>query len=630
VLHPPQSLIAALVGTTAIITGALVWAGWRLLDQQRAIDDQRARERLESAADTLASGITGRLADAGDRLSVWLSNPDSAAPGVEGAAVAVIRESGTATSSGVALPFLPAVEPARPAPAMLAGIEQLEFAMKQPAAAARRYRALASAADRHVRAEALVRLCRVLRTLRDFDAALACARQLASAGGVRAGLLPAELAGLEAERLVLRAMSDRKGELRAAARIRDAIDGGRWALPRGVAEFYREEIAGPGPADAWTLARAIDDVWRMTGTGPVTRGRRIVAAGGRNVLVMWRANERAAALLAVFEDRFLGQAGGLLRWHLSDPEGRVIAGTAVPPQGSVVRIVGDSADPWTLHVAALPEAGLRSAGPRRVLFLMMAATLAFVWAAAYFIVRAIRREAHVARLQSDFVNAVSHEFRSPLTTIRQMAEMLETGRVAAADRRETYYRVISRESARLQHLVETLLNFGRIQEGAGRYRFAAVDAAAVIAAAVGDVEAQASGKGTRIVTGDATDGAPLRGDEPSLRLAVSNLIDNAVKYSPAGSVVRVACRIEDGRAAISVEDAGPGIPRSEQPAIFRKFVRGQAAVEANIKGTGVGLSLVQEIARAHHGEIRLDSDSGRGSVFTLLLPLAEQDAGAAS
>ena len=95
--------------------------------------------------------------------------------------------------------------------------------------------------------------------------------------------------------------------------------------------------------------------------------------------------------------------------------------------------------------------------------------------------RAIRREAAVARLQSDFVAAVSHEFRSPLTTVRQMAEMLELERVPTEERRhKSYYRVLAGEAARLQRLVETLLNFGRMEAGAERYRFADLDAAALV------------------------------------------------------------------------------------------------------------------------------------------------------
>lgn len=346
----------------------------------------------------------------------------------------------------------------------------------------------------------------------------------------------------------------------------------------------------------------------------------MIVLDGRPVLVMWRATERHAAMLVAFGDRILPPQTAALAWRLTDPEGRPMAGSTGTFPRAVVRIVGDSADPWTLQVAA-PADSTASAGSRRFIAAMVASMLAFVWAASYFIGRAIRREARAARMQSEFVNAVSHEFRSPLTTIRQMAEMLETGRVASPARRDEYYRMIASESARLQHLVETLLNFGRTQHPGG-HRFADIPVSSVIAAAVRDVQVQAAGKGTQVVVEGAPNDATIRGDETSLRLAISNLVDNAVKYSPDGSIVRISCRLDNACAVISVADAGPGIPHAEQPDVFRKFVRGRAAVEGNIKGTGLGLALVQEIMRAHHGEVALESEPGRGSVFTLRLPLA--------
>jgi signal transduction histidine kinase len=254
---------------------------------------------------------------------------------------------------------------------------------------------------------------------------------------------------------------------------------------------------------------------------------------------------------------------------------------------------------------------------------MMLAMLAFVWGAAYFMARAIRREAVVARLQSDFVAAVSHEFRSPLTTVRQMAEMLDDDRVPSDERRHKYYKIIAGEAARLQRLVETLLNFGKMEAGAERYRFVDLDLAALVREVVEDVTAQAGDSRKAIEIEGPESEVRVRADESALALALRNLIDNAIKYSPGQPLVWVRCRRERDRAAICVVDRGVGIPRSEQRSIFGKFVRGRAAIEANIKGTGVGLSMVQQIVAAHGGEIELQSEPGRGSTFTLLLPATD-------
>jgi signal transduction histidine kinase len=250
---------------------------------------------------------------------------------------------------------------------------------------------------------------------------------------------------------------------------------------------------------------------------------------------------------------------------------------------------------------------------------MIGATVIFVWAAAYFMARAIRREAAVARLQSDFVAAVSHEFRSPLTTVRQMAEMLDEDRVPTEERRHKYYQVLASEAARLQRLVETLLNFGRIESGAARYRFVNVDTAALVREVVDEIAPQARESGKAIEV-DGAESMTVHADHDALSLALRNLIDNAIKYSPGQHTVWVRCRKDLDRAAICVVDCGVGVPRSEQRSIFDKFVRGRAAIERNIKGTGVGLSMVQQIVTAHGGEIHLESEPGRGSTFTLLLP----------
>jgi len=107
-------------------------------------------------------------------------------------------------------------------------------------------------------------------------------------------------------------------------------------------------------------------------------------------------------------------------------------------------------------------------------------------------------------------------------------------------------------------------------------------------------------------------------------VALRNLIDNALKYSPRDATVSVDLRAEQDLAAISIVDHGPGIPRAEQEAIFRKFVRGRAAMAANVKGTGVGLSMVRQIVAAHGGEVRLDSEPGRGSTFSIALPVEQR------
>ena len=175
------------------------------------------------------------------------------------------------------------------------------------------------------------------------------------------------------------------------------------------------------------------------------------------MLVLWRSSGTRTALVAAFPGTPLVPAAPPgVGWQLADTEGQVITGEPLVPQRAAARVTGNAENPWTLHV--WPAGASRGGRASRVTLLIaaMAAMLLFVWAAALLMARALAREAAVARLQSDFVAAVSHEFRSPLTTMRQMAEMLETGRVPATRRRrKQYYRVLAGETARLQRLVET-------------------------------------------------------------------------------------------------------------------------------------------------------------------------------
>jgi signal transduction histidine kinase len=245
----------------------------------------------------------------------------------------------------------------------------------------------------------------------------------------------------------------------------------------------------------------------------------------------------------------------------------------------------------------------------------------FIWGATALMIRAVHRERAVARLQSDFVAAVSHEFRSPLTTVRQMGEMLEMGRPSDEPGRQLYYRSIVNEAMRLQRLIETLLNFGRLEAGTEHLDMVDVDVAAVIEAAVSGAAPEAGHRETTIDVGEPPR-ARVRADRDALSLALRNLIENAIKYSPPRSVVRVRCGLNESRVGFAVSDEGAGISLVEQGMIFRKFVRGQAARDGRVKGTGIGLALVRRVVAAHGGTVDLDSEIGRGSTFTIWVPVA--------
>jgi signal transduction histidine kinase len=248
--------------------------------------------------------------------------------------------------------------------------------------------------------------------------------------------------------------------------------------------------------------------------------------------------------------------------------------------------------------------------------------LVFLVAGSYFIGRAVKQEMDLARLQSDFVSAVSHEFRTPLAAMRQLSELLAAGRVPLEERRQHYYESLAGESRRLQRLVESLLDFGRLEAGARPYQLEPLDPRALVEHVVADFQAQLSRPESRVEISGRDDSAPLLGDRDALALALHNLLDNAVKYSGDGRTVRIEWAQRGDRIALSVRDQGPGIAAGERARIFQKFVRGAAARTANVRGAGVGLAMVHLIATGHGGEVTVESTPGSGSTFTLLLPAA--------
>jgi len=232
----------------------------------------------------------------------------------------------------------------------------------------------------------------------------------------------------------------------------------------------------------------------------------------------------------------------------------------------------------------------------------------------------VNRELSVARLQSDFVAAVSHEFRTPLTAMSHITEMLEEGGTPG-DRLPLYYRALGKETRRLRGMVESLLDFGRMEAGRHIYHMEDADAVELVRRVVDEFREEASTNAHRVELDMPPGERRIRADREAITRALRNLLENAVKYSPESSTVRVLLESQRGHLAISVEDQGAGIEKHEQRQVFRKFVRGTSARTLNVKGSGIGLSMVDHIVKAHGGRVALESEPGRGSRFTILLPV---------
>ena len=633
-LKPPRSLLLLLFLVTLVSVSALAWFGWRLLDQERVIEAQRAQDRLEQASDRIAAIARGALAETGERLGSWLIAPPADGRPEEGLLLIV---------SGNDLSALPAHRLLyRPTPApqpeefpdTFAEGELLEFQQLLPARAVDWYRRLADSPNPGIRAGALLRMARVFRKTGRTEEARAAYLRLEKTGLENIG--GAQVAGVPAELIARLALSEISGLKSDAQMLRLDLLGARWQLTRGQFEFYWQEAsrlgaeAGAVPKDAANLSDAVAQWWQDSSRDPSLSGQTTIWAGNRPWFAIWRGVPGRKAVLLTRPESLLKPvlAASDVSCAVVDSEGRTVAGRRSATGHAAVRTPAETRLPWTLYMTGahgLSETGMLAR--QRFLLLVTLVMVAFLITGAYFIAHAIRGDLAVARMQSDFVAAVSHEFRSPLTSIRQLSEILALGRIPNEARRTVYYETLVRETVRLQRLVEALLNFGRMEAGVRQYRFEPLDTATLVSRVVAEFEAQIGGSGRHIEVDGTEQVCTVDADPEALSVALRNLVDNALKYAPDCPTVRVQWGIEKTRVAIRVHDRGPGIPASEKKAIFRKFVRGSAAEAGNVNGSGVGLAMVRHIVSAHGGNVSLTSEPGMGSIFTIMLPLGAERPG---
>ena len=239
--------------------------------------------------------------------------------------------------------------------------------------------------------------------------------------------------------------------------------------------------------------------------------------------------------------------------------------------------------------------------------------------------RAASKEMRLAEAKANFASNVSHELKTPLALIRLFAETLELGRVTSEKQIRRYYRIINTESQRLTHLIDNILDFSRMEAGRKEYRFTRASISDLVQSVLITYEYQVKNAGFELSSHLAQDLPDARVDPDAMSQAVLNLLDNAVKYSDENK--RIAVRVDgrDGQIAIEVADQGMGIPQTEHRKIFEKFYRVSTGLVHTIKGSGLGLALVWHIVKAHGGRVEVDSTPGRGSRFTILLPVERGD-----
>jgi len=606
-----------LAAATLVPVAVLVWLGLRVLQQDRDLDRQRQRERLEVAAGRVALEIDRRLQDLEEKLA--------RREGVR------FHAAGIDPFSGRPILFQPVEPPTILAtPAEIAAIEIQEFQQHNLPAAEADYRRLAASGDVEIRATALVGLGRVLRAQRQFERARRVYDDLARLGATNVAGQPAELVARQGRVRTFEAERDSAALRREVDDLARALHSGRWRIDRPMFELYRDLVSqwgGPKPP-ALDVARteAAADLWRTwrrAELGP--RGRRLLQRGSTTMLAVW-AGDSEQATVELLADTEMTEAWGPL-WRaqglevaLLTVEGRPIAGERIP--GGVALAPGDTRLPFILTASLVTE-DYSAITQRRLLFAGLVAIVLLTMGASYTLFRTTSREIELARQQADFVSSVSHEFRTPLTSMRHLTELLATNSITSEERKRHYYELLASETERLHRMVDGLLSFGRMSAGAYAWQLESAEIGDLVSTVAADFRRDPMAEHRNVTCDVEADLPNIRVDREAVSRALWNLLENAAKYSQAGAPIRVFARRQHGSVLLGVQDVGVGIPSSEHTRIFEKFVRGGEATRAGVRGVGIGLTLVSRIVEAHGGTVRLESEPGRGSTFTLVLPCLE-------
>ena len=463
--------------------------------------------------------------------------------------------------------------------------ERLSATVQQP---------MVYAAVRFERAGSVAGVARVAELLSEVERARADMRHLIWIGSAVALALALFLSNLVAKR-----MSGAVGELTDAARR--MTDGDLSVRTRLVGH---DELA--------ELGHALD---RLAGSLATTLGqlraerdlqRRILEAMQEGVVVVDR-NGRIVLVNPALRSMLLVGAeavGKLLIETVRHAQLEDLVASARASSGAVpVEIELPGLKPRRLLVHASPLSG----DDEGLLFVFVDVT-------------EVRR---LESLRRDFVANASHELRTPVAAVRSATETLRSGALEDPGAAIRFVDIIERNAMRLQSLVEDMLELSKLESSEFKVKRERVELGSVVPIVLALFRERAEKKGVRLTADLSPEASAVEGDPRALEHVLSNLVDNAVKYCPPGTSVRVsAAKLDEERVRLVVSDTGPGIPAEHLPRVFERFYRVDAGRSRELGGTGLGLSIVKHMVETMRGKVAVESEVGRGSTFTVTLPRA--------
>jgi signal transduction histidine kinase len=608
----PPLLIGLMSGSAL----ALGWLGWQVVVQDRALEAQGRYERLETAADRAVAAAERTFTVSDVEVMVTPNGAVQVSP--------IGRLAYTPTNSSA---------PALILPGSFSEAQSLELNRDLVGAAAM-YTRLAASGNAPIRGEALMRLARVQRAQNRWAEALQTYDSLQKLDQTLVAGMPAGLVAREGRCRVLIQSGDGSVAQREAEALWMDLVAGKWTITKATLKTYLNELQEISPqltlpAD-WEDRMILADALSWAFEQQSAAGHTARTIDGQIVWVSWETQGDAWKARLISPSTWQAHwkkleetAGVALR--VVDEDGGVLYGDGPTGGPSAFRPAAMTGLPWSFTVTSLTNDAMSGywTARRRFLIVGLVVFAAVFGVGGLFITRAISREFAVARLQSDFVAAVSHEFRTPLTSIHQLAEMLARGRVEREPDKNRAYHLILTQSDRLRRLVESLLDFGRMEARQFKFRSESIEAGQCFRSVVEEFQETVRSRGYVLELTGLEKPAEIRGDREALGGALWNLLDNAVKYSPVEKHIHVAVSCSNGSVEVSVRDHGSGIATEDLKRVFGKFYRGANARAQGAHGTGIGLAIVKDIVEAHRGTVRVRSKPGEGSEFAMVLPCRE-------
>jgi len=261
-------------------------------------------------------------------------------------------------------------------------------------------------------------------------------------------------------------------------------------------------------------------------------------------------------------------------------------------------------------------------GEKRLYLALFLGILAVMLIGIIVLARAVIHESEISRMKSEFVSNVTHELKTPLSLIRMFGETLDSGIVTEEGKRKEFYSIIRKESERLTHLINNVLDFSRMETDKKEYSFQETDLVLLVRHSLEAYKFHIRDKGFNIESNLSEEPIMVKIDKDAISQAVLNLLSNSVKYSEEEKHLKIEVSRNSDSASISVTDQGIGIAKEELKKIFDKFYRVPNKSTRKSRGSGLGLTLSRSIVEAHNGRITVASEPGKGSMFTISIPLA--------